>query len=72
MKFIQSAIVIAALFATTEAIRVQGHCKGNACEEAAAEEKRIDKETKHVEKVVGEAMAKFVAKHEELEERRAA
>merc|ERR1719265_1376697 len=74
MKFVQSAIVIAALFASTEAIRVedetQRHCKGQSCEEKQAEKARVAKDTKYVEKVVGEAMAKFVAKHEELEERR--
>jgi hypothetical protein len=75
MKFIQSAIVIAALFASTEAIRVeddsQRHCGGSTCEGREAERHRQDKEAKHVEKVVGEAMAKFVAKHEEIEEKRA-
>jgi hypothetical protein len=72
MKFIQSAIVIATLFSATVAIRIEDennrHCKGNC--EATADDARADKEAKHVEKVVGEAMAKFVAKHEELEERR--
>ena len=69
MKFVQSAIVIAALFASTEAIKLTG-CNGPTCEEKL-EAHRIKKENKHIEKVVGEAMAKFVAKHEELEERRA-
>ena len=76
MKFIQSAIVMVALFASTEAVRVvdesERHCKGKSCSEIKAANLAIDKENKHVEKVVGEAMAKFVAKHEELEERRAA
>jgi len=75
MKFIQSAIVMAALFASTEAVRVvdesERHCKGKSCSEIKASNNKIEKENRHIEKVVGEAMAKFVAKHEELEERRA-
>ena len=69
MKFFQTAVMVVALFATAEAIKIEAPCKTDC--EKKAEADAIKKSNKHVEKVVGEAMAKFVAKHEELEERRA-
>jgi|APSaa5957512535_1039671.scaffolds.fasta_scaffold353583_1 hypothetical protein len=66
MKFIQSAMVIAMLFATSEAITLTkcGCSTCPPCDDPA--DAAAKKEAKHVTKVVSEAMAKFVAKHEEL------
>ena len=71
MKFIQSMMVIALLFAaSTEAIRVDNsldkHCKGK-CKSEHEKEENADNAIST--KAIKKAMDKYVAKHEEIANR---
>ena len=57
MKILLSAIVLAILFASTEAIKI---------EPVSLVERHHNKDGHYAKKVIGEAMKKFVAKHEEI------